>query len=305
MRTFFYLLACPLVYALAFSPTLLRAETKTPKAAPDAKLTAELTAVYAQWSKAMVEQDAALWKANTAQYRKVGIRNMIVSEGKAWPAAMFDSPVSPPDVSGLKLASASAKGVTAQLVYFGKADFGVEDDVEIPDGLLVLMFIKETSGWKFATTRFMSMAGADEVLDQAHAGDFTFLDDPRFEPPGRGPAVPAICPLPEIVGYVEVVSHGYDTNLDVAGRSKHRVIDNTQRSLIIGGLKAGINPIIVESRPLPPPRETLTDQKIPPPRLEVSVFRKTDNPDIPLKRIYHSGPKTKPGRFKIVVRGDS
>ncbi|MFP6873483.1 MAG: hypothetical protein VCA55_08220 [Verrucomicrobiales bacterium] len=263
----------------------------------------ELQAVFGKWSKAMLEQDRKIWQETTAKYRQIGIRNMIVSRKKRWPGALFESPVSPPDVSAMKLARTMIKGVTGQLVYFGKPNFGVEEDADIPDGLLFLMFIREKSGWKFSTSRFMCLDGAEEIAAAAAEEDYSFLDAAHFTPPGKVPPLPKLCPLPEIVGYIEIVSIGYETQVSIAERSEHAVINNVHKGLIIGGLKAGINPIFIETKPLPrqPPNPGEEPQKR---HFEFSIYRQAAQPDAPLKRIYHSGLKTEPGRFKVIVRGD-
>jgi hypothetical protein len=266
-------------------------------------LSNELQAVFKKWSQAMQEQNRELWEETTAKYRQIGIRNMIVSQKKNWPGALFESSVSPPDISAMKFARMMIKGVTAQLVYFGSPDFGVEEDAEIPDGLLFLMFIREKSGWKFTTSRFMGLDGAEEIATAAGKADYSFLDAAHFAPPGKVPPLPKLCPLPEVVGYIEIVSIGYDTQASIAERSQHAVINNVHRGLIIGGLKAGINPIFIETKPLP--RQPETPGEEPKDRhFEFSIYRQTPQPDAPLKRIYHSGVKTDPRRFKVIVRGD-
>ena len=289
--------------ALATFTTLLLALATVPRARADtAALEAELKAVFAKWSKAMTDSDKTAWAATTARYRQIGTRNLIVSQMRRWPDSLFDTPVSPPDVSKMTLARTMVNGITAQLVYFGKADFGVaeEDEVEIPDGMLFLMFVKEPSGWKFNTSRFMSLAGAEEVGDQATAGDFSFLDAPEFRPPGTVPPLPKPCKYPEVVAFIEIVSIGYETQLKVDEHSNHTVIDNVQTGLIIGGLKRGINPISVRTRPLP----AGADGKEPKRHFEFSIFRKAKRPGEPAKRIYHSGVKKTPGSFKVMVRGE-
>ncbi|MED5587068.1 MAG: hypothetical protein VYB61_11985 [Verrucomicrobiota bacterium] len=268
------------------------------------KLAHELKQVFGKWSQAMKEKDRTLWEQTTARYRQIGIRNMIVSQKKNWPGALFESPVSPPDVSDMQLARTMVKGVTAQLVYFGRPDFGVEEDTEVPDGLLFLMFIKEKGGWKFSTSRFMSLNGAGEIAAAAQKGDYTFLDTAQFAPPGRVPPLPRLCPRPEIVGYIEIVSIGYQTHANIADRSQHTVIDNVHKALIIGGLKAGINQVFVEAKPLPV-QQLEPGQKPRKQHFEFSIYRQSSQPDQPLKRIYHSGENTEPGRFKVIVRGDS
>jgi hypothetical protein len=273
------------------------ADVTTPKP-PD--LETQLTRVFADWTKAMHEADTELWQKSTAQYRKNGMRNIVVSQKKPWPDSLFDTLVAPPDISGLKLAKVAEKGLTAQLIYYGKVDFQIESD-EVPDGLLFLMFVKETDGWKFNTLRYMSLATAEEVADDASVGLFDFLDAPEFQPPGRVPPVPKLCPAPEIVGYVEIVSIGYETTMRIADRSEHTVIDNVQQGLIIGGLKAGINPVTVHVKPLPLARGVA--EKDAGRHLEYTVYRQTDDPDKPLHAIYESGPIKAPKSHRLIVRG--
>ncbi len=277
----------------------IEAQEEAPEAAA---LPSQLLPVYRGWRAAMIEGDRETWAALTARYRQVGMRNLIVSQKKPWPDAIFESPVAPPDVTGMTLARSAQNGVTGQLIYFGKADFGVEIDAdEIPDGLLILMFIREAGTWKFNTSRFMSLAApeAAHVAKQAAEGDFSFLDGDEFAPPGHVPRIPPLCPHPEIVGYVEIVSIGYSTRLKVADRSEHTVVDNIQQGVIIGGLKAGTNPISVDARELPLPPDAPDAKR----HLEFTIFRAADDPGAPPEPIYVSGPK-EAGRFRLSVRGN-
>ncbi|MEC8905762.1 MAG: hypothetical protein VX407_01370 [Verrucomicrobiota bacterium] len=263
------------------------------------KVTDTLKNVFDDWSKAMTEKDFALWQKSTAKFRQIGIRNMIVSQKNKWPESLFEGPVKPPNLSSMRMARTMVNGSTAQLVYFGKANFGIGEGVKAPEGLLFLMFIKENDDWKFSTSRFMNLNNAEEISTTAQLGDYSFLDSPQFKPPGKVPPIPKLCPLPEMVGYLEIVSIGYETKVDVAERSKHMVINNVHKGLIIGGLKKGINPIFIETRPLNKKKgqESRT-------HFEINVYREMDQERKPLKLIYGSGAKKDPGNFKIIVRGD-
>jgi len=263
------------------------------------ELTDTLNAVFNDWSKAMTEKDLSLWQKSTAKFRQIGMRNMIVSQKNKWPEALFDGPVKPPNLSSMKMAKTMVNGRTAQLVYFGTADFGIGKDIKAPEGLLFLMFIKELNDWKFSTSRFMNLNNAEEISAAAQSGNFSFLDSPQFIPPGKVPPVPKLCPVPEMVGYLEIVSIGYETKVNVAERSKHMVINNVHKGLIIGGLKKGINPIFIETRALNKKKD-----KDPKTHFEINVYRESDQERKPLKLIYGTGPKKDPGNFRIIVRGD-
>ena len=265
------------------------------------EVTDTLKGIFDDWTKAMTEKDLSLWQKSTAKFRQIGIRNMIVSQKNKWPEALFEGPVKPPNLSSMKMVKTMINGSTAQLVYFGKADFGISEDIKAPEGLLFLMFIKENNYWKFSTSRFMNLSNAEEISTSAQSGDFTFLDSPQFIPPGKVPPVPKLCPLPEMVGYLEIVSIGYETRVNVAERSKHMVINNVHKGLIIGGLKKGINPIFIETRALNKKKKKDQDPKT---HFEINVYRESDQEKKPLKLIYGTGPKKDPGNFRIIVRGD-
>ena len=265
------------------------------------EVTDTLKGIFDDWTKAMTEKDLSLWQKSTAKFRQIGIRNMIVSQKNKWPEALFEGPVKPPNLSSMKMVKTMINGSTAQLVYLGKADFGISEDIKAPEGLLFLMFIKENNYWKFSTSRFMNLSNAEEISTSAQSGDFTFLDSPQFIPPGKVPPVPKLCPLPEMVGYLEIVSIGYETRVNVAERSKHMVINNVHKGLIIGGLKKGINPIFIETRALNKKKKKDQDPKT---HFEINVYRESDQERKPLKLIYGTGPKKDPGNFRIIVRGD-
>jgi len=289
-----YRLLVSIILILVTSPALKAQGTN------NNEVTDTLKAVFDDWTKAMTNKDLSLWQKSTAKFRQIGIRNMIVSQKNKWPEALFEGPVKPPNLSSMKMAKTMVNGRTAQLVYFGKADFGIGEDVKAPEGLLFLMFIKESNDWKFSTSRFMNLNNAEEISAAAQSGNFSFLDSPQFIPPGKVPPVPKLCPVPEMVGYLEIVSIGYETKVNVAERSKHMVINNVHKGLIIGGLKKGINPIFIETRALK--KKKGQDPKT---HFEINVYREANQERKPLKLIYGTGPKKNPGNFRIIVRGDS
>jgi len=288
-----YRLLVSIILILVTSPALKAQGTS------NNEVTDTLKAVFDDWTKAMTNKDLSLWQKSTAKFRQIGIRNMIVSQKNKWPEALFEGPVKPPNLSSMKMAKTMVNGRTAQLVYFGKADFGIGEDVKAPEGLLFLMFIKESNDWKFSTSRFMNLNNAEEISAAAQSGNFSFLDSPQFIPPGKVPPVPKLCPVPEMVGYLEIVSIGYETKVNVAERSKHMVINNVHKGLIIGGLKKGINPIFIETRALK--KKKGQDPKT---HFEINVYREANQERKPLKLIYGTGPKKDPGNFRIIVRGD-
>ncbi len=248
-RTF---LLFSLVSLVSTSP--VKADDEAPA---DDPLRSELEGIYAEWKQAVTDRDAAHWEKVTAAYTRMNIRNTIVSQKLAFPDALFESPVRPPALEGLKFLDARAVKRTAQAIYFGRINFGLEPAMEpgtaptaIPENLLVLRFIREDT-WKFDTTRLLSLEGADEVKKQIADGDYSFLEDETFTPPGEVPAVPRPCAVPERIGHLQVVALGYETEITINNGSKHLIADTASAELIIGGLKSGPNRIVIRTRPIP------------------------------------------------------
>ena len=65
-------------------------------ASADDALRAALETNYNAWRDSMVRRDAAAWQRVTAEHRRMEIRNRIVSERRAFPAAVFELPAPPP-----------------------------------------------------------------------------------------------------------------------------------------------------------------------------------------------------------------
>jgi len=230
-----------------------------------------LVATYTAWRNAMLKGDYATWAKHTSSYRRVITRNNIVSQKLRFPNALFEVPMKPAAIDGMKPIQARALGVTSQLVYYGRIDVGVDppEGQEIPESLLILKFIKEDTQWKFNTLSLLNLSGAKEITDKIKAKDYSFLDKGNFVPPGWVPPTPKECPVPDYVAQIQITSFGYHTEVIINGVSSHRVSDNATSALIIGGLKASPNKVTVTSTPIGKPKGDAEDI---PDKVEVSVF---------------------------------
>jgi hypothetical protein len=221
------------------------------------ELRTELERVYHEWRGAMLNRNVQAWQKSTSRYRQVHTHNMIVSQRQPYPEAVFAVPLRPPDITRLKLLEVEAVGDTAHLVYFGKIDMGIEVE-EVPENLLVLRYIKDPDGWRFDTSRMVNLQGALDVRAALQEGGKpTFLDDPEFNPPGRAPAVPAVCKVPQYVGAFQIESIGYETRVRVNGFDYPPVKDVAINQLIIGGLNRDENGLEIYIKPteVPPGEE--------------------------------------------------
>jgi len=264
-----YLLASLL---LALTPTCqLRGE---PAAAPAASLEDTLVATYNSWRASMIAGDYPAWRKHTAAYRRVVTRNNIISQKLKFPDALFAVPLQPASIAGLKPIQAIAVRHTAQLVFYGRIDVGLElpEGTELPENLLILKFIREGSVWKFNTLSLLNLNGADVIKKQLAKKDYDFLNQGNFVPPGFVPPVPAECPFPDYVAQIQITSFGYDTVVTINGVSTHQVSDTATSELVIGGLKKTPNSITITSKPIDAPESDDPEENEIPKKLEVTVY---------------------------------
>ncbi len=264
----------------------------------------ELEAIYLGWKDAIEKKDPKAWVKHSSRFSRVSIRNAIISRKMEFPDAFFDTPIRPPELKGLKFIHAIAVGNTAQAVYFGRADFQLSAEaIDIPNSLLVLRYLKEDDGWKFDSTRLLSLAGMAQLESKIIGGDYSFLDDDIFIPPGEAPPIPKLCPIPEIAGHYSVVSLGYETTVTVNGFPQPTISNTGGSHIILGGLKNGFNKIEFKSRKIPPP--VMEDGTRAESMLEVNVFAIRDKGESQESDLLYKH-KPKPGdeNFVVQVRGD-
>lgn len=218
-----------------------------------ADLKKTLETAYQGWRDAMMRGDAPAWAASITQYRQVMVRNQIVSERRNFPGAVFEIPIKPPALEGLRLLEAQAVGTTAHLVYFGPVDMG-QDSEKIPDSILKLKFHFEGGAWKYDSNRFTSLDHVPEVRKSLQEGKKPdFLDTPEYTPPGSMPPPPALCRVPDYKAGFKLQSFGYETRLRMNGFDYDPVEDELDQQIITGGLVKGQNEITLTLKPVPPP----------------------------------------------------
>ncbi|MDP0490845.1 MAG: hypothetical protein Q7Q71_07340 [Verrucomicrobiota bacterium JB023] len=211
---------------------------------------AVLEDVYSKWRQAMMTKNARAWQATTSTRRQVEVRNRIHSEKLAFPGAIFNTPVPPPDLRGLTLAQLKVKGPTAKAVYFGKIDFGVGGAPT--DNLLVVSYVMER-GWTYDNAEFINLIALPEVRKSLAAGDYSVVDKPEFQPTGGVPR-PSPIQLKGPVKYIAKVycyCPGREVTVQVNRRSRH-VFGNTKSAeTVIGGAHDGENVVEYKITDLP------------------------------------------------------
>lgn len=222
--------------------------------AEDYALRSELERTYSAWRSALAARDLTGWQRATASYRQMATRNLIVSQKQPFPDALFNLPLRPAEVTMLRFIQLKVAGNTAHVAYFGKVDLGLIDPSEIPESILILKFVKEATGWKFDTSRLLNLGGSPEIRAALkNGGNTQVLDEPSLGPSGIVPVTAQACPVPDRIGVLQVASIGYATRATVNGFEVATVQDNAEEHIVIGGLRDGENPLLLEVKEVPIP----------------------------------------------------
>jgi hypothetical protein len=197
---------------------------------------------YNAWRDAMIRRDAAAWQKITAKHRQIEVKNRIVSEKRAFPAAVFDLPAPPPPITGLQFLEAKRNGATAKASYFGKIDFAVGGTPT--DNLLVLAFIRGDGGWLYDRADFINLAALPEVRKELARGDLSYLQEtPEARPSGEVPPTPIEARPAKYIAKVYVFCPGREVQVQVNKISHHRFANAKEAEIIIGGALDGPNEV--------------------------------------------------------------
>lgn len=212
-----------------------------PLAIAEDSLRPALESSYNAWREAMIRRDAATWQKVTAKHRWVEVKNRIVSEKRAFPAAVFNLPAPPPSLTGLKFLEAKQNGATAKASYFGKIDFGVGGTPS--DNLLVLSFIRG-GAWLYDRADFVNLAALPEVRKELATGDLKYLKEtPEAQPSGVVPPIPIEARPAKYIAKVYVFCPGREVQVQVNKISHHRFANAKEAEIVIGGAFDGRNEV--------------------------------------------------------------
>lgn len=211
---------------------------------------ASLESTYNAWRTAIVRKDPAGWQRSTAEFRRIEVKNRIVSEKRAFPAAVFDLPAPPPSLAGLKFLEAKVKGPTAKAAYFGKIDFGVGG--EPTENLLVLSFVRGGTAWLYDRADFVNLAALPDVRKELAAGNLTYLHEtPEAQPTGVIPPTPIEARAAKYIAKVYVFCPGREVQVQVNKISRHRFANAKEAEIVIGGAVDGANEVQFTTKSLP------------------------------------------------------
>lgn len=201
-----------------------------------------LEKTYNAWRDAMIRRDAATWQQVTAEHRRIEVKNRIVSEKRAFPAAVFELPSPPPAITGLQFLEAKQNGATAKASYFGKIDFGVGGTPT--SNLLVLSFIHGRNAWLYDRADFVNLTALPEVRKELAAGDLKYLKEtPEAQPSGVVPPTPIEAHAAKYIAKVYVFCPGREVQVQVNKISHHRFANAKEAEIVIGGAVEGPNEV--------------------------------------------------------------
>ena len=212
----------------------------------DAKLRDDLDVAYNTWRLHLLRGNYDGWRATTSAYRQVKVRNLAVSEKRPFPASLFRQPMAPPALAPLMYVGSVVNGPTAAATYYGKVDLGLGQD-PTDSNALGLLFTHENGKWKYDQARVFNLTRLPAVKERLKRGDASVLrEQDGFQPLGKIPAVPPVCPPPKYIAKILVDCPGRTVQANVNNISLHE-FDNTRLAEVIsGGLRDGTDSLALD-----------------------------------------------------------
>lgn len=190
----------------------------------------------------MLNKDAATWQSTTALHRRVEVQNRIFSEKGAFPARVFEVPMLPPGLEGLKFLQSQQKGPTAKAAYFGKIDFGLGG--KPTENLLILSFIQERGRWLYDRADFVSLVALPAVRKELAANNLSYLKEtPEAQASGIVPETAIVVRPAKYIAKVYVFCPGREVKVQINKLSHHRFANAQEAEIVIGGALEGSNEV--------------------------------------------------------------
>lgn len=207
--------------------------------------------MYNTWRLSMLNSDYQAWKSATSFSRQAKVHNLVVSERRPFPAAIFGRQATPPALGNLRYVGAlgGPQGNTLAATYYGKIDLGLGG--EPTDNALVLLFVEEGGKWRYDQSRFFNLAHLPQVRERLARGDASVLkEQDGFHAYDAPPATPPLCAAPQLIGKVFVDAPDRRIDMTINGISHHVFEDCRLAEVVSGGLRRGKNTIAYTIRPL-------------------------------------------------------
>ncbi|MFL5730528.1 MAG: hypothetical protein ACJ75J_13660, partial [Cytophagaceae bacterium] len=163
------------------------------------------------------------------------------SSGGKFPDDVFKmAPMMTIDLKKLKFLKANENGPTANLVYYGKGTMG-------DDAFIIIKFLKENNQWKFEG---VDEKGNEDLVKKMKAKDMSFLNSKDFKPNGVMPVTPKEVAAGDYQAMVDIMNYGYKSQIFINGVEQNGSENGSSSSMIMGGLKKGMNTIEITLKPI-------------------------------------------------------
>lgn len=147
-----------------------------------------------------------------------------------------------PDISSAKFVTLIEKGPTAGLVYVKNTE--EKDATGKPHVVFsFIKLVKEETGWKVD-----GAVDIDKPKYQADGKETAFEASdlpPTFQIDGQVLKPPKLLPIPDVAGFLDVVSYGYKTQVTINDVEQQTTVDESYSGLITGGIRKGTNSMVV------------------------------------------------------------
>lgn len=253
------------------------------------ELLAELRQVYVAWRTAIIGRHTDQWQATTSEHRRHQVHNEIVSNGGAYPEALFHVIQPPPQLGPLRIADVRLGPDVARLTFFGPLHYDpatAPDPATQPD-LMQVVYHRDPGGWAVDRISHVSLENRPQWRQDFLNLNYTALAGPEFAFDKTKPDPPELCQPPEHIAMLQIFASGYRVTADVNGHRYPEVNDGNVHFIVIGGLRNGANQLALEMHPvdhddLP---QGAADR-----HLAVNLWVRAAQPDEDSSRVFHYMP---------------
>lgn len=254
-----------------------------------AELIRTLREQYAAWRFAILNRDLDQWAANTSEHRRHQVRNEVVSNGAAFPEALFEAIQPPPQVTPLRVVDLRMGADVARITFFGPlhGDPTTAPPPGTPSDLLHVVFHREQHDWKLDHISHVSLDQRPDWRQRLMQLDYALLQDPTFHFVATKPAPPALCDPPEHVAMLQIFSSGYKVRAVINGHAYPEIDDGNVHMIVIGGLRNGANELKLEMEP------SVGDSTSTPgdAHVAVNLWVRPGDPEQDSSRVFHYMPR--------------
>jgi len=252
------------------------------------QLLTELRDVYSTWRTAILRRHAGQWQATTSEHRRNQVHNEIVSNGGAYPDALFQVIQPPPQLGPLRIVDLRLGADSARLTFFGPLHYDpvTAPDPATPPDLMHVVFHRNQAGWAVDSIAHVSLEPRPEWRRAFLNLDYSALTGPAFAFDKTKPEPPGLCDPPEHVAMLQIFANGYRVTAEINGHRYPEVNDGDVHFIVIGGLNNGANRVELEMQPVNHDDRPPVDDR----HLAVNLWVRAARPGEDSSRVFHYMP---------------